>query len=91
MAEIREEVTRNIFPAGYRLGRPQDGVGERRLHFAVYDEDMKPLADRVVTIASNGEIRDEAGNLKATDATIVQKLEEVEVLMGVQIATLFGP
>ena len=59
MAEFQEEVTRSIFPAGYRLGRPHEGTGDRHLKFALYDEEMRPLGDRIYTLTISGEVRDE--------------------------------
>lgn len=90
MAEFQEEVTRSIFPAGYRLGRPHEGTGDRHLKFALYDEEMRPLGDRIYTLTISGEVRDERGDLKVTDQTLVQKLEEIETLLGSHIAALVG-
>lgn len=89
MTQVHRDVTVDVFPEGFKLVRPQDGGGERKVRFAVFDDGGSPLASSEFTVQPNGDIYNADGQLvKSGETGLVTAMQAFETALGALAADL---
>lgn len=81
MAVLHKQINQYVFPQGCHLVHPEGGSTDRRITYAMFDQDMQRIAPSEFILKANGDIVDEDGTVLANSAALVTAAQAVETLL----------